>query len=122
MTDLLDLIAEAESTTTVRYPKADPGHCEFCGEQLTGWAWDSVNHGRIKDTCVSRWLTRNHVRRAEHHLDPANRDELSQNCFNHPGKRKNPCPQKCFEKEYEHYANIATRRWGGDGWKQETDT
>lgn len=116
MTDLLDLIAEAEGITEKKYSRADPGQCEFCGEQLTGYAWDSTNHGRIEDTCVSRWLTRNHVRWAEHHLDPDTRGDLWQNCFNHPSKRK-PCPQECFEKEYEHYARIATLRWSGDGWK-----
>lgn len=120
MTDLLDLIAEVEDTAKRSYPIEDPGQCEFCGEKLTGYAWDSTNHGRIEDTCVTRWLTRNHVRHAEWLLDPANRQKqygLWRKCGNHPGKGKKPCPQECFEAEYEHYAARATQTWHSDEWK-----
>lgn len=119
---IFDELAELEGpkeTAPAWSPPEIDGECEHCGAPVSSRnPMDQVNHGRIEDTCTSRWLSRSHARSSLRLLDPANRGERSQTCFNHPTAKK-PCPQKCFEKEYERHAARATDAWGGDGWKEQ---
>ncbi|MFT9771119.1 hypothetical protein ACMZ29_00545 [Brevibacterium casei] len=90
--------------------------CRFCRAEVAAGSYAAdLNHARLGDTCTSRALSRNHVAYAKSLLNPANR-KIEQ-CGEHHG-RKAPCPQACFEREYERQAARATEVWGDDDWKE----
>ena len=119
-TILTDAIAQAAPRAAeFGLPQWEASHpracCRFCGAEIAVGSYPSeLNHARLGDTCTSRALTRNHVKYAKSQLDPATRSY--EQCAEHSG-RKAPCPQACFEKQYERDVAHASKVWGGDGWK-----
>lgn len=99
-------------------PEID-GECEHCGTPISSRnPMDSVNHGPMDGTCTTRALTRVHALQAQRRLTPEGRSRSErEQCNEHYGTRKKPCPQEHFDAEYEDYAARATEVWGGHGWK-----
>lgn len=112
----------APDAAQFRLPKQEwkrpRGSCRFCREEvIVGSYAEGLNHPGLGTMCGKQMLLRNQALASYQRMNAARRDPKAK-CMDHQNKKK-PCPQECFDKDYEQYAARATEVWHGDGWKHD---